>query len=89
MTANELLPHGTGKSHVPYRVRYGRTTVRNIPLGVPANHHTHTTNYNGKRIAPIAERAKATFLTVVLLWFFVKVSLLPLNLTIQLRDLVA
>ena len=27
--------YGTGKSRVPYRVRYGRTTVRNIPLGVP------------------------------------------------------
>ena len=24
-----------GQSRVPYRVRYGRTTVRNIPLGVP------------------------------------------------------
>jgi hypothetical protein len=41
-----------------------KTTVRNIPLGVPANKPAHTTNYDGKRLAPIAERDRATFLTV-------------------------
>ena len=35
-----------------------RTTVRNIPLGVPVNKPAHTTNYDGKRNTPIAERAE-------------------------------
>ena len=35
-----------------------RTTVGNIPLGVPVNKPAHTTNCDGKLIAPKPERAE-------------------------------
>ena len=41
-----------GQSHVPYRVRYGRTTVRNTLRVFRVNKPTHTITYNGNRIAP-------------------------------------
>ena len=47
-----MLPQRNGQSHVPYRVRYGRTTVGNTLRVFRVNKLTHTTNYNGKRIAP-------------------------------------
>ena len=58
-----------GQSRVPYRVRYGRTTVRNTLRVFRVNNPTHTVTYNGNRIAPIAERAEPRSLRG---WWFLR-----------------